>query len=135
MCYSLPFTYSIVQQFSGWVILLLYITPEHTLHGTVNDSILFITQPSLIFCLQILKEDLYVNVKFASTFLWKSIILLKVLFCLWVMLSSVFSLNLNCLFMSSMRIPSTCHPHLIFLYCFTFEVNNLFISWLWEWEN
>ena len=42
------------------LILVLIITPEHTLHSRVNNSI---TQ--LSYCLQILREDLYVTVNFA----------------------------------------------------------------------
>ena len=43
------------------LILLLNITPEHTLHSRINDSI---THNSTVICLQILKEDLYDNVNF-----------------------------------------------------------------------
>ena len=48
------------------LILLFNITPEHTLHSIVKNSIPQIIQ--LSFCLSNLKEDLYVNVNFASTF-------------------------------------------------------------------
>ena len=75
----------------------------------------FITQ--LSFCLQILKEDLYVNVNFASTFLWKSIILF--------MSFSKFEFKWPVHVIDAYS-PSTCW----FSYCFTFEVNNC--DWIWK---
>ena len=63
--YSFLYAYSIsVAIFK--LILLLNIPPQHTLHSRVKDSI---THNSIITWYQIIRQDLYVNVNFASTFL------------------------------------------------------------------
>ena len=65
LSYSLHYAYSTSTVIVG-LIWLRNITPQHILHSRVKD---FITQTQLSFCVQILMEDLYVNVNFASKFL------------------------------------------------------------------
>ena len=93
------------------LILSLKVTPESLLHSRIKHSI---SPISIIIYHQNLREDCYINVKYDSTFLCKTIIL-----GLGYVEFSRFGFNGLDLFILLMHIPiiisSTGNPHLHFL--------------------
>ena len=125
----LPYAYS-----TSPAIFRLKLPYKLTLEGTLHSTIKDITTDNLIvinFFFQILRVDWSVNVHHDATILFKTIVL--------VMSYAEFLrilLQMVCwLYMIDTHIPTLHQVHAIHTYisyCFTFEVSDLHISWLWE---